>query len=164
MIPLANFLWGNKRRKIVSLAILGIIVIVIAVDFTLSLHGSHNQVTRPTLKDSREQLVVALEKKIKQTSSVSERYQLDTQLGTTYMNLHNYSAAIEAYQDAADVSGHFTAQDALNLANAYQQQDDKAQAVKYYQKAINLWPKNDPSGGATVENLQQTIKSLQGES
>jgi tetratricopeptide (TPR) repeat protein len=100
------------------------------------------------------------QKAISQTSSSTQKSTLYTQLASEYANGNKPDQAIQAYQQAASLTG-MTANIAYNIGSLYFDEKNNAQAIVYFQKAIDLWPKDDPLHDAEVRSLQQTIKGLQ---
>lgn len=101
-----------------------------------------------------------INKAISKTTSKSDKARLYGELGTVYNNEHQPDKAVEAYKQAAALGG-MTAQLARTIAAIYYFNGNKEQAAVYYQKALDLWPKNDPLYGAETRALKQTIQDLQ---
>ena len=99
---------------------------------------------------------------IKNTTDKSQKAVLYTQLGDTYTNDHNYQAALNGYQQAAQTDG-LTYGLAQAIAEAAQQAGNKQLAIQYYQKAISLIPLNDPTGEAERHVFQTSINTLEGQ-
>ncbi len=102
-----------------------------------------------------------LKKAIANSDSKGAKANLTVQLGAMYSNDNNPRAAIAAYQQAAIING-LTSNEAKLLGGIYLEQGNNAKAVEYYQKTIDLWPKDDPLHDAEVKSYQQEIASLQG--
>ena len=65
--------------------------------------------------------------------------QRDIDVGGYYMRKGDRDAAIDRYQDAADVAPKF-GKPRLLLAEAYEKKNDKAAAVKYYKQYLEVVP------------------------
>lgn len=98
---------------------------------------------------------------IKDTNNKSQIAALYVQQGVTYTDDQNYSAALQSYLQAEQTNG-LTYSLAQSIAEAAQASGNKQLAITYFQKAINLVPANDPTGGAEKNIFQLSINSLGG--
>ena len=103
--------------------------------------------------------VALLKRKIELSSSQGEKAELYTELGNTYFDAKDSEKAIDAYKSAA-AQGGMTHTIAKQLASVYVKEDNKKEAITYLQKAISLWPKNDPLFTAETGSLQKNIDYL----
>jgi len=94
------------------------------------------------------------------------------QLAGAYYNSGKYDQAINMYQQVATTEGHESTTSAVGQAVSYKAKGDKPNAIKFYQKAIELGEqelaKLNEGDGAILTYKQQivaykmTIKNLQG--
>ncbi len=86
------------------------------------------------------------------------------ELATAYMNSGQYDKAIETYNQLSQFEGHETYATASGKAMAYEAMGDKANAITYYQQAVDLGTaemKTFPKENGDFITYQQQIVTYQ---
>jgi tetratricopeptide (TPR) repeat protein len=151
--------FSKKTKVVTSLAVL-----LLAVGGVLLWKANQAPSSKDILtaenKNNYTSAIDMLNKSIAKTKSPATKSKLYLELGSDYGNSNQADKAIDAYKKAATANG-MTAMIAQSIADAYYFQGNKEQAIVYYQKAIDVWPKTDPLYNSEVSSLQQTIKDLE---
>lgn len=85
------------------------------------------------------------------------------QLATTYSNAEKYDQAISYYKKAEALDGSAKLDVATGLAYTYEANGNKAEAISYFNKAIDLTEKgDDPSKNADIQGYKYEISQLEG--
>ncbi len=81
------------------------------------------------------------------------------QIGLYYMKKGNYDAAIERFQDAASRKPGF-ARPYRRMGEAYEKKGEKAEAVKAYQKYVEILPSAEDAGKVRkrIEKLSRELE------
>lgn len=96
----------------------------------------------------------------KDNLSKQDKYYLYFQKGSAYHDQKDYKQAIDNYKLAAENWETDNIYEAMGIASA--SMGDKAQAIKYYERAIQLVPADSPVRNMTKERLQRNIDTLNG--
>jgi tetratricopeptide (TPR) repeat protein len=80
------------------------------------------------------------------------------EIGQYYMKKGNYDAAIERFQDAAGYKPNFALPYRL-MGEAYEKKGEKAQAVKSYQKYLEILPSAE-DGGKVRKRIAELSREL----
>ncbi len=99
---------------------------------------------------------------IKNAKDDTQKYNLLMGKATVYFNDGNYSQAMTYAKQAEAVKKNETI--SYFIAQIYEKEGDKTNAIKYYQKAIEFASKAEPSpSGGQAGYYQEKIKALSGE-
>lgn len=170
-----------KRRHMVLWIIAGAVLLVLAIAggiaLRMALSDDHDQVktatpTLPAGADKAQELSTTgdyagahkqLDDALSQAGlSVSDKYALYYQQGTTFANEANYAQAIDSYKKAEALQT--TQSLAESMGDAYAAQGTKDQAIAAYKKAIQLAENSDnPVQGDDKIALEQKIRDLGGQ-
>jgi tetratricopeptide (TPR) repeat protein len=100
--------------------------------------------TKTALNDARdkafsgkkEEAIAVLEQQLKQAKSNEDKASLHMQMGAIYEGKSDFKPALEAYRQAGALMPSFGTNDAI--ARAAEKSGDKALALEYYQKNLQL--------------------------
>ena len=96
---------------------------------------------------------------VNNTDDNQTKYTLYWQKASMYFNAGNYDEAIVNAKLAESITKSATI--AEFIAMSYKQKDDTQNAILYYQNAIALVEKSDPSAEAKIKNYQSSIDALE---
>lgn len=154
--------WRRHKKLTVAGAVL--LALIVAGVIVWVLHANRlptpAEITQNENTGNYKQAEEQLLKVISRTDSKPAKAKLYLQLGADYANDSQPTQAVQAYKQAAATNG-MTSALAYSIANTYYFQGNKKQALVYYQKALELWPKDSPMYRSETQALQQTIKDLQ---
>jgi tetratricopeptide (TPR) repeat protein len=147
------------RRIILVVLIVAAILAVVAYKHGHNRIAVERKIEIAETSNQYSQANALIKQQITKVATKKQKANLYSELGANYMNSGDYNHAIAAYNQAASTNG-MTVSIALALANAYQKQGNNQQAMDSYEKALQLWPKDDPGYQSEVRYIQEVVRKL----
>lgn len=96
---------------------------------------------------------------LKPNISNDEKYQLYILQGNSLADKGDFNAAVQSYLKAYEIKQNY--QSATKVGGAYEGIRDKAKAIEYYRKAMELLPKDYPVYETEIERYELMINNLE---